>query len=216
MKIAIVGAGISGLATYLQLRKHLPQDHPQHLDITIFDPYPFRKKEDDDGAKQETAIPTVGATYGLAANGMASLRRLSPAIHAHVLRNSFATPRFHMKTRQGWTLGDIPAVMATERGGVETVCMTLREVVLEALYSEVPEGVVRVRKVREVVDGDEGAVVRFEGDGEAEEEEERFDLVVGADGIWSRTRKAVAGADEKGPEYRYATSVHLLRVSPSG
>lgn len=74
--------------------------------------------------------------------------------------------------------------------------MVTREVVLEALYGCVPPGAVVIRKVVEVVDGEDEAVIKFE-DGE----EDRFDLVIGADGIWSRARKAIAG-EKNGPEYR--------------
>jgi 2-polyprenyl-6-methoxyphenol hydroxylase-like FAD-dependent oxidoreductase len=115
-----------------------------------------------------------------------------------------------MKTRQGWTLGAINCVVERD-GGVEACCMVTREVVLEALYEafEAAGGVVRVRNVREVVDGGEdGVLVRFEGGGSEEGEDERFDFVVGADGIWSRCRKVIAGGDQLSePEYRY---VHLL------
>ena len=54
-------------------------------------------------------------------------------------------------------------------------------------------------RVEEVVDEEDAAVVRFADGGE----EMRFDLVVGADGIWSRVRKAISDEEDKtGPEYR--------------
>lgn len=201
LHIAILGGGISGLATYLHLRKRFfPDNTPTpglpDLHITIFESHDLQKHG---YSIQAAGVPTIGGGYGLAANGMHSLRRLDPDIRERILRQSFPTPRFLMKTRQGWTLGAINCVIVSDRGegeGVEACCMVTREVVLAALYEALPAGVVEVRKVAEVVDGEGEARVRFE-DGE----ERTFDLVVGADGIWSRSRKAISG-EENGPEYR--------------
>lgn len=194
MKIAIIGGGISGLATYLHLQKHLVS-HPNltsNLQIKIFESHDLKKHKDDIA---QAGLPSLGAGYGLAANGMMLLRRLNPEIHERIQRNSFATPRFQCRTRTGWTLGAINTVVEGEHG-VEACCMVTREVVLEALYAAVPESAVEIKKVVEVFDGEDEAVVRFDGG-----EEKMFDLVVGADGIWSRTRKAVS-SEERGPEYR--------------
>ena len=196
LRIAIIGGGISGLTTYLQLRKHFPPssspDNPK-LDITIFEPHDLPKHNYE--TRRASGAPAVGGGYGLAANGMRSLKRLDPDIHAHILKHSFPTPRFQMRTRQGWTLGAIGCVIEyPERP--ETCCMVTREVVLEALYAKVPAEVIEIRKVVEVVDGEEEARVVVDGG-----EERVFDLVVGADGIWSKSRRAISG-EQDGPEYR--------------
>lgn len=194
MKIAIIGGGISGLATYLQLQKHLAS-HPNlksSLQIQIFESHDLKKHRHD---ISQAGLPSVGGGYGLAANGMMSLRRLDPDIHDRILRSSFPSPRFQCRTRKGWTLGAINTVMKG-KDGVEACCMVTREVVLEALYAAVPDNALHIGKVLEVVDGAEKTIVKFEGG-----VKEIFDLVVGADGIWSRTRRAILGDGDR-PEYR--------------
>lgn len=75
--------------------------------------------------------------------------------------------------------------------------VVLRETVLRILYERVPESDVMQRKIVEVLDREDGACIKFE-DGE----EEAFDLVVGADGVWSNTRKTLV-RDTYPPEYKY-------------
>lgn len=79
MKIIIVGAGISGLSTYLHLRKHLP--NPDSHTITIYESHQARSKLPSanstasehanlnlDTLSESTAI--VGGGLGISPNGM--------------------------------------------------------------------------------------------------------------------------------------------------
>lgn len=210
LRVAIIGGGISGLTTYLQLRKQFSSQDPARtpqLAITIFESYdlPAQNFERSDAASP--SAPAIGGGYGLAANGMHSFRCLDPDIHQHILKNSFPTPRFQMRTRKGWTLGAIGTVIEYPQGP-EACCMVTREVVLEALYAKVPREVIEIKEAVQVVDEETEARVVFAGG-----EERVFDLVVAADGIWSKTRRKVFGEGGE-PEYRcdvpHGISAHCL------
>ena len=149
-------------------------------------------------------MPSAGGGYGLAPNGMASLRRLDPEIHTEIIRNGFPTAKTIMKCARGWTLGTLPF---NDLRGKDAECcvMVLREVVIRALYNRVPASDIFQHKVKEVKDGKDQAIIVFE-----EGEEQSFDLVVGADGVWSKTRKAISG-DEHGAIYKYEASQFISR-----
>ena len=78
--------------------------------------------------------------------------------------------------------------------------MVLRQVVLDALYQRVPKSAMIHRKVVKVEDEESSAIVTVEGG-----EQLTFDLVIGADGIWSRVRKAVLEDQDStyGPIYKF-------------
>jgi glycine/D-amino acid oxidase-like deaminating enzyme len=71
MKVAIVGGGISGLSTYLSLRKQLDKDPTlkDAFEITIYEPHDLPQL----GSKRADDIPSSGGGYGLAANGFVSI-----------------------------------------------------------------------------------------------------------------------------------------------
>lgn len=193
MKIAIVGGGISGLSTYLNLQKHVVASTglKESLQITVFE-----RHELEHGSNETNRhIPTSGGGYGLAPNGMASLRRLDPAVHEEIVRNGFPSPKTVMKSARGWTLGSIP-FLDTRGEHPECCVMVLRQLVLDALLRHIPAGAVVYRKVVDVEDGEESAYVKF-----ADGEREVFDLVIGADGVWSKCRRAIHG-DTYGAEYK--------------
>ena len=62
MKIAIVGGGICGLSTYLNLRKHVCKDsgHEDTLEITIFERHVLKH----DTSSRWGDIPSSGGGYG--------------------------------------------------------------------------------------------------------------------------------------------------------
>lgn len=107
MKIAIVGGGISGLSAYLNLQKHLIKSFrsKESLSITIYETHDLTHL----GNKKPTEIPSHGGGYGIAPNGMASLRRVDPEIHDEILQGGFPAPKIWMRSARGWTLGVMPS-----------------------------------------------------------------------------------------------------------
>lgn len=196
MKIAIVGGGICGLSTYLNLRKQICLDsvHEESVEITIFERHVLRH----DKNSRKGDIPSSGGGYGLAPNGMASLRRLDPEIRNQIVRGGFPSPKTTLKSARGWTIGTLPFV-DTRDGHTEACVMILREAVLDALYERIPESAIVHQKVVEVMDGDDSATVSLDNG-----ERLTFDLVIGTDGVWSKTRRAVLGDkyDEYGAIYK--------------
>ena len=193
MKIAIVGGGISGLSTYLNLQKHVVQN-PRlkvSVSVTIYESHDLQHLDNT----KTTDIPSLGGGYGIAPNGMASLRRLDPDIHEQTLRKGFPAAKTWMKSARGWTLGVMPFFDA--RGEHPECCtMILREIVIQNLYKCVPSSDIVNHKVVEVMDGEDKARIKIDNG-----EEESFDLVIGADGVWSKTRQVLIG-DAYPPEYR--------------
>lgn len=129
MKIIIVGGGISGLATYLYLRKLLPEppsSSPTHT-IHLYESHRPRNiipstttpKNDNDNNNHhdqqpgnETSISslsastqTVGGGLGVSPNGMRVLRDISPSLHAAVSAQGFPCDKFIFMGENGWTLG---------------------------------------------------------------------------------------------------------------
>lgn len=201
MKIAIVGGGISGLGVYLNLQKQLAKAPALKgsIEVCIYEPHDLPRL----GSKRADDIPSSGGGYGIAPNGMASLKRLDPSLREVVLRNGYPAPNTVMKSARGWTLGVMPF---TDLRGTSPECcvMVLREVVVAAMYERIPESVVVRKRVIKVEDGNDGATVHLD-DGQ----QHVFDLVIGADGVWSRTRPAVLG-DGMDPEYRYVVPGCLI------
>ncbi|KAF1993507.1 FAD/NAD(P)-binding domain-containing protein [Amniculicola lignicola CBS 123094] len=206
MKIIIIGAGISGLSTYLHLRKHLPSHHT----ITIYEshqpsalpslstpspPTPLTV----DTLSSSTAL--VGGGLGISPNGMRILRDLDPALHDTVCAQGFPAEHFVFKGANGWTLGMQKTSDRNVRGEgeKEEVCISSsRHGLWERLRDTVGEGVVVYKKVMSIERdvGRDVVLVRLL-DREGNEEVDEADLVIGADGVKSVVRIALFGDDEK-------------------
>ena len=214
MKIAIVGAGISGLYTYLYLRKHLPKD----TTITVYkshqpraDPTSLLQDGDDPDAitfeQLSDSTHLVGGALGIAPNGMRSLRHLNQAIYDEIVRQGFVVRASVFRAARGWQLAKVR--WGDRRDPEEWLVAVARHRLWAVLQSHVGEGVVRYRKVKgfEAKDG-AGVVLTFE-EGVADEE---FDLVIGADGVKSNIRKTLFN-DKYPAIYEYVESSCILDLS---
>ncbi|KAF2657868.1 FAD/NAD(P)-binding domain-containing protein [Lophiostoma macrostomum CBS 122681] len=216
MKIIIIGAGISGLSTYLHLRKHLSASHT----ITLHESHRPRSTLPTTSSSSSTnptltldtlsaSTALVGGGLGISPNGMRVLRDLDVALHDAVAAQGFPAERFVFKGANGWALGKQWTGDGKVRGEgeVEEVCISsARHGLWEMLMKRVVEegGVVRYAKVVGAERDEERGqtVVRVE-DGEGGEEVDRADLVIGADGVRSVVRKALFGEEEKEYQPKY-------------
>ncbi|KAK1754334.1 salicylate hydroxylase [Echria macrotheca] len=213
MKIIIIGAGISGLATYLHLRKHLPSPpSAKPHTIHIYESHSPRTTTETSQSQSFEALSSstaiVGGGLGVSPNGMRVLRHLSPELHAAVAAQGFPCENFVFMGANGWTLGIQPT---SDHGGFEgpdghaEVCVaSSRHGLWACLMDAVGDGVVQYRKVVEIktIETTGKKTVVFEDGGE----EEGYDLVIGADGVRSVVRKAIFG-DQFGPVYTGVSGV---------
>ncbi|ORY12829.1 hypothetical protein BCR34DRAFT_586912 [Clohesyomyces aquaticus] len=213
MKIVIVGAGISGISTYLHLLKHLP--NPSAHTLVIYESHKPRSSSPSaqppadsatfDSLSQSTQL--VGGGLGISPNGMRILLTLDKALHDAVAAQGFCVENFIFKGANGWTLG----TQKTGDGKVKAIddkeefCIaSSRHGLWETMFKHAIEvggsGAIKYRRVVSIVrEANEGAgiVVKFEDGGE-----EMVDLVIGADGVKSVCRTALFGTEEKyAPKY---------------
>ena len=180
-KAVIVGGGIAGPAAAMALRR-------AGIEAVVYEAY-------------AGGADAAGAFLTFASNGMDALR----AIDAHrlVLSAGFPTPRMSIQSGTGKHLGDVPNGGTLPDG---TVSQTLKRADLyRALRDEAVRRGVRVEYGKCLLDAeaapDGGVVARFEDGTEAE-----GDLLVGADGIHSRTRRVI---DPSTPGARYIPVLNI-------
>ena len=143
----------------------------------------------------------AGAFLTFASNGLDALR----AIDAHhlVLAEGFPTPRMTIQSGTGKHLGDVPNGGTLPDG---TVSQTLKRADLyRALRDEAVRRGANIEYGKRLVDAEtspDGSVTaRFEDGTEAE-----GDLLIGADGIHSRTRRII---DPSAPGTRYIPVLNI-------
>ena len=143
----------------------------------------------------EGGADDIGAFLTFASNGLDALRTIDA--HHLVLAEGFPTPRMSIQSGSGKRLGDIPNGGTLPDG---TVSQTL----YRALRDEAVRRGARVEYGKRLVDAETkpgGVVVRFEDGTEAE-----GDLLIGADGIHSRTRRLI---DPSAPGARYVPVLNI-------
>jgi len=180
-KALIVGGGVAGPVAAMALQR-------AGMDSVVYEAY-------------AGGADDAGAFLTFASNGLDALR----AIDAHhlVLAEGFPTPRMEIQSGTGRHLGDVPNGGTLPDG---TVSQTLKRADLyRALRDEAVRRGARVEYGKRLVDAEitpDGIVAaRFEDGTEAE-----GDLLVGADGIHSRTRRII---DPAAPGARYIPVLNI-------
>ncbi len=185
LKIAIVGGGVGGLSAAIALHRH---GH----DVTVFE--------------QAASYSRVGADINLTPNVVRAIDGLGAgaAIRARGARPTFRISRDWDSGQETSRLpmGDV----AEQRYGAPQVTIH-RADIIEALAEQFPAGHIRFgQRIRTLAQDDAGVTLQFE-DGSAQ----RFDVVVGADGIHSRVRTALFGEEQP----RFTGVVSFRSVVPT-
>lgn len=210
MKIVIIGAGISGLTSYLSLKKHLPRPSAPATDhvYTIYEAYDtdkdstFEQRLSSPGAEANPHSSTliVGGGLGIGPNGVNVLRRLDPEMLKDIVAGGYVVSKYNMKSKHGTLLmsmdSQVPAPddddgVDEDQSGKKMInsVATSRHSLWRCLRTRVPDGIIINKRVSQVVAGsnDGPVIVRFE-DGSKPVE---ADLVIGADGLRSTTKNAL-------------------------
>ena len=179
-KALIVGGGVAGPVTAMALRQ-------SGIDSVVYEAY-------TGGADD------AGSFLTFASNGLDALRTIDA--HHLVLSEGFPTPRMTIQSGNGKHLGDVPNGGTLPDG---TVSQTLKRADLyRALRDEAVRRGARVEYGKRLVDAETtlgGVTARFEDGTEAE-----GDLLIGADGIHSRTRLII---DPSAPGARYVPVLNI-------
>jgi 2-polyprenyl-6-methoxyphenol hydroxylase-like FAD-dependent oxidoreductase len=193
-RIVIIGAGIAGLSTYHALRKYLPPQIYPSLQIVIYESH----------SSPTATTSLIGGGLGLAPNGFRALNAISPEAVKFIEERGFECKEFVMRNQKGGKLGSMKhweggtvgengergfGMVMAARGDVH------RSLLRESDGENVEDVVQWGRKLKEVREEEDRVELVFE-DGEVEV----CDLVIGADGAWSKCRDAIFGEDYQ-PKY---------------
>jgi 2-polyprenyl-6-methoxyphenol hydroxylase-like FAD-dependent oxidoreductase len=179
-KALIVGGGVAGPVAAMALRQ-------AGINSVVYEAY-------------AGGADDAGAFLTFASNGLDALRTIDA--HHLVLSEGFPTPRMTIQSGTGKHLGDVPNGGTLPDG---TVSQTLKRADLyRALRDEAVRRGARVEYGKRLVDAEttpDGVVALFEDGTEA-----AGDLLIGADGIHSRTRRII---DPSAPRARYVPVLNI-------
>ena len=164
MKVAVIGAGIGGLAAAAALRR-------RGIDVEVYE--------------QARALGEVGAGISLANNGWCLLQRLGLLEQIERVSSHLDQGYFQLRTDGSFisTLRTPGAAWDRRVFGIH------RADLIEVLRSALPEGVIHTgHRLAGVEEDEDGVSLRFENGTQV-----RADAVIGADGIHSVVRHAVVG-----------------------
>ena len=174
-KALIIGGGIAGPVTAMALQR-------AGIDSVVYEAY------------DTSAAFDAGAFLTVAVNGLDALRSLDA--HEPVLAAGFPTRSIEFFSGTGKRLGEVP-IGGTLADG--TVTHTIKRADLyRVLHDEAIRRGIRTEHGKRLIDAEttpDGVVARFEDSTHAE-----GDLLIGADGIHSRTRQIIDPA-APGPRY---------------
>lgn len=180
-KAMIVGGGVAGPVAAMALQR-------AGMDSVVYEAY-------------AGGADDAGAFLTFASNGLDALHSIDA--HDLVLAEGFPTPRMEIQSGTGKHLGEVPNGGTLSDG---TVSQTLkRSDLYRALRDEAVRRGASVEYGKRLVDAentkDGGVVARFEDGTESE-----GDLLIGADGIHSRTRRII---DPCAPSARYIPVLNI-------
>lgn len=244
MKIIISGAGITGLTTYIFLRRYLPDtDDHEILLVEAYDVKRLEEKTKPGGQNGEFMPTETGSALGLAKNGLGVLRRLDGEIRAGqqsqtfdgIMRRGFPVTQWGFDCARGWRLSrmrlcrDIPS---SGRGWDSKVVDEIIQskdlgpmllIERKALWEELRDAAYRAAGRRDVILHKKVVGVEFTSDDPhpitvsfADGSLEKADLVIGADGLRSAVRKAMFSEEMEKDGVDYVTAKYeYVNPSPS-
>jgi FAD-dependent urate hydroxylase len=174
MKALVIGGGIAGTVTAIALRE-------AGIEAVVYEAY-------------DRTADGIGSFLSLAVNGLAALRPFD--LDKLVQSKGFDTPRMTMQSGTGKVLAEFPNGVALPDGLVSQTI--LRSDLYTALRDEAVRRGVPIEYGKRLVaaeNGSGGVVARFEDGSQAV-----GDLLIGADGLQSRTRRII---DPAAPSPRY-------------
>lgn len=198
MKIIIVGAGISGLSSYIALKKHLPEKtSPEPHSFTIYEAYDTAKKEplaSLPAGDTHSATLVIGGGLGVSPNGLGVLKRLDEELYQDVVQAGYPYSHLEFKNSYGWNLASMFAGN-NDDPPMKSVAMS-RQAIWNRLRDRVPDEVIVNKRISEVIPNSDGRNIVKLADGSPDEE---ADLVIGADGLKSIVRRAIFREEEEDP-----------------
>ncbi|UNI24242.1 hypothetical protein JDV02_010005 [Purpureocillium takamizusanense] len=204
MKIAIIGAGISGCTAYLLLKKHLPKplDADDHS-ITIYEAYDTNQDtthvERGQGPTHSSTL-VVGGGLGVGANGLNVIKRLDENLLRDIVRGGYVVSTMIMKSKTGTVLARVQPSGDSESDEVAQRNMHMvsssRHSLWKCLRVRIPDEAIVNRRISAVVANPSGQnTVSFADGGPSVE----ADLVIGADGLKSTAKRALFPEAQEDP-----------------
>jgi 2-polyprenyl-6-methoxyphenol hydroxylase-like FAD-dependent oxidoreductase len=193
MKVVIVGGGISGLVSYLFLKKHLPNPAPpaDAHEFLIYESHDAsrnleRQLHSKDASQQTTNTIAIGGALGLGPNGLNVIKRLDESLFHEIVRSGHSITLWKMLAARGWELGSV--AIHTEEELPMNSLMIGRQTLWHCIREHVPDAVIVQKKIlRVVAAAGKRPSISFADD----TPDMDCDLVVGCDGLRSIVRKSI-------------------------